>query len=88
MEDPKADKEMKELSKTPTWDFNDRGQFKYLKQCQGNLESYSPTDIALESDFVFWTSQVKQVLRKLESLKVENNQIPTGLLQTGNRVAH
>ena len=87
MEDPKEDKETKEISKTPTWDYNDRGQFRYLKQCHDNLKSYSPMNIALESDFVFWTSQVKQVLRKLESLEAENSRLRSEISSLAARIS-
>ena len=32
-------------------------------------------NIALESDFTFWTSQVKQMLKKLESLEAKNGRL-------------
>lgn len=75
MEDQKKDQELEGIPKTPIWDYNDRGQFQYLRQCQGNPEFYSPMDIALESDFAFWISQIKQMLKKLESLEAENGRL-------------
>ena len=74
MEGPKENKEPKETSNPR--DFNNRGPFKYLHHCQNNSDLvYSPTDIALESDFTFWTSQIKQILRRIGYLETENDKL-------------
>ena len=76
MDSSKENKEMKESSNPHARDFNNRGQFRYLKQCHDNPKwIYSPMDIAMELDFAFWTSQVKQLLRKMESLEMENSRL-------------
>ena len=36
---------------------------------------YSPTNIALERDFAYWASQVKNLLRLVELLEDENKQL-------------
>jgi len=36
---------------------------------------YSPTDIAMDRDFSYWTSQVKYLLWKVASLDKENKQL-------------
>lgn len=45
---------------------------------------YNPTDIAMEHDFLYWTSQVKYLLQNMESVDNENKQLHvevTGLKQ-------
>ena len=44
-------------------------------------------DIALESDFEFWTSQIKQMLRKLESLEAENSRLRSEVGSLAARVS-
>ena len=44
-------------------------------------------DIALESAFEFWTSQVKQMLRKLESLEVENGRLRSEMGSLAARIS-
>ena len=44
-------------------------------------------DIALESDFVFWTSQIKQMLRKLESLEAKNGRLRSEVGSLAARVS-
>ena len=67
--------------------FNDRGPLKCLKQCHNEPETvYSPTDIALETDFIFWTSQIKQLLRKTELLEEENYRLRSEIGTLSNKV--
>ena len=86
MEGPKENKEPKE---TPNpRDFNNKGQFRYLHHCQNNSDLvYSPTDIALESDFTFSTSQIKQILRRMEYLEIENDKLRSEVSTLANRVS-
>ena len=36
---------------------------------------YNPTDIAMERNLLYWASQVKNLMQKMESLKAENKQL-------------
>jgi hypothetical protein len=36
---------------------------------------YNLTDVAMQRDFPYWTSQVKNLMRKMESLEAENIQL-------------
>ena len=40
-----------------------------------SIREYNPTDIALERDFSYWASQVKNLLWRVESLEIENKQL-------------
>jgi predicted RNase H-like nuclease (RuvC/YqgF family) len=79
---------MEDSPPAETSEFNNREQFQYLKICNKNQGSiYSPTDIAMESDFSFWTSQVKQLLRQMESLETENNKLRSEIHSLSARVS-
>jgi len=68
--------------------FNNRGPSRYLHQCLNQPEeTYSPRDIAMESDFAFWTSQIKQLLRRVDSLETENDKLRAEVNTLNDRVS-
>lgn len=77
----------KDPEEIETPDFNNRGPLKYLQQCHNKDENvYSPTDIALETDFTFWTSQFKLLMRKMEHLETENRELCVEIGTFSNRL--
>ena len=69
-------------------DFNNRGQFNYLNHCHNNPKPvYIPTDIAIETDFTFWKFQIKQMLRRMESLEAKNCRLRSKVSTLADRVS-
>jgi hypothetical protein len=60
----------------------------WITNCSSRDEQiYSPTDIAMDRDFSYWTSQVKILLRRMEYLEAENRQLHSKVIDLKHLVS-
>lgn len=70
---------------TATSYFCNREQFEYLNNYNDG-PIYNPTNIAMESDFSYWTPQIKNLIRWMESLEIENNRLHSKMHALSTRI--